>query len=569
MGESQSKQQPCDPTTTERKFILNKNKKSQQEKLKIVNLQKKSNLSHENLDNYYSEFEHVNCVSDTKSNNFLNTFLVAYNNHLPLKIRPDDIHVALQLIFSTCITNNAEKLREYFVEHEGKKELNVELSSFDAQLAFSLFKKEIKKNIKCPEFADKSIADYTTTTPIVSNTSNSLLMNSIKEYFTYSMTLSCGIPQVHLMGTLDDWNELLAYFNYMESILSRTELSSWFHHFRKILHLFLDMAKMNSCDLQNTEYSKFWSRVITFVPYGSGGPAKLGGWIVLFFPYSTSKKIIQIWQNELDMLIFAKEPNLTNNNFNQNQDINVKFWSAIDQSDISASALKTPVTICYTEIHKSYKCEFYSGFFEPAIIDDIVSFNMGTIIRNDTEAQNDTDKKYYLSLGVKEEKYSVSIPYYLLLESGKITKLFNSMWHNCYETEKCKELKQKMLLLYEQIGVYHKGREVYAPSKFYAHKIIFDKKNGKNIGRAISNYHNYFNIDMMNCVFGASCPKKYIEKNASEEEKNANKFVVDPLIHEHKNDTEYEKKLFNELFVLFPDEEAQKLFTKYIFCAKN
>ena len=87
-----------------RHYILNKTLVKTNIKDNLNQIKPKSDLSFENDNLYYSEFEYSeNLASENTKNQFLNTFLVSYNNHLSLVIRPDDIHIALQLIFSTAI----------------------------------------------------------------------------------------------------------------------------------------------------------------------------------------------------------------------------------------------------------------------------------------------------------------------------------------------------------------------------------------------------------------------------------------------------------------------------------
>ena len=51
----------------------------------------------------------------------LNGFYNAHESHLPIRIKPDDIWLIIVQAFSNHVNNNSEKLRNKFVNFEGKK----------------------------------------------------------------------------------------------------------------------------------------------------------------------------------------------------------------------------------------------------------------------------------------------------------------------------------------------------------------------------------------------------------------------------------------------------------------
>ena len=55
----------------------------------------------------------------------LNGFYTAHTNHYPIRIKPDDIWLLIVQAFSNHINANAEKLRHYFVNFDGKQKLKV------------------------------------------------------------------------------------------------------------------------------------------------------------------------------------------------------------------------------------------------------------------------------------------------------------------------------------------------------------------------------------------------------------------------------------------------------------
>ena len=56
---------------------------------------------------------------------FLDGIYKAHSNHYPIRIKPDDIWLLILQSFSHHVNSNYEELREYFVNFDGKKMLNV------------------------------------------------------------------------------------------------------------------------------------------------------------------------------------------------------------------------------------------------------------------------------------------------------------------------------------------------------------------------------------------------------------------------------------------------------------
>jgi hypothetical protein len=99
-----------------------------------------------------------------------------------------------------------------------------------------------------------------------------LLMNTFQAYFEYEMMAGCGIPQVTLLGTPDDWRSM----RRRASMLSEFELTWWTDALLPVLDQIVETA-------EGQVDQGFWR---SFFRYQSGsGPAELTGWILTLFPY--------------------------------------------------------------------------------------------------------------------------------------------------------------------------------------------------------------------------------------------------------------------------------------------
>ena len=442
------------------KIVLNRNL----EKKKIKEFTKLNN-QHFNLDNkmsYFAEYEYNdNLITQhtddyRTNNNFINAFLDAYNFHKTIKIRPDDIKLQILMIIATCINNNAEKYRHIFVDHKDKKELVLINSHFDADYFTQMFGKLLKKSIKNPEFAKHYTSSFTTTNRIIKNVNNITLMNTLKEYFSFTMILECGIPAVILDGTLKDWIHLKNTYEYFKGILIDSELKDWFRHFDKIMNLFIMMSELqnnnnnnnNNYEVEATQYIKdMFDRIITYIPQGSGNGKILGGWIRLFSPYHNNKIICGLDKELLMFDLTKKEP--TNKNYYKWQDEMKDFYLGGGWGEMNTSFITTPAKLINYD-SSEYKVEFYSGIFNPKLLidnngDEIICMNIGYVLREDQEYRNKLDKDSYILNGVKvnEVRGSLEIPRILRKETKDILKCFDTWIYNYYgvdpEEEKLKE----------------------------------------------------------------------------------------------------------------------------------
>lgn len=420
-------------------------------------------LDRNNPSNYYSQYEHtehllgeakngsqVNHRYQQTDHHLVNGFLYAYNNHLPLKIRPDDIQLIIQAVLSICVNNNAEKFRPLFVDHAGKMKISVKSETFDPDFFCTVFTGAMKSNLKDPIFVDKFSAKYSTTTPLIRTVSNMMLMNTLKEYFSFEMILGCGIPNIILCGSQGDWKVLSENYIYLKNFFKGTELDNWFKHFDTIIEMFLEMRMLGvSGSVRAPDHIKeLWKRVISYVPQGSGGDKILGGWIRLLIPYTTDNKLIGGLDKKVPCLdISMSDPSLGEKGITYAmQDKLRDFYIASGWSTVPKSNVITPATLIDYD-GTEYQVEFASGFFESAFVDGCVSMNIGFIMTENMTIKTEAKQAYYLEKGVQKEKCGMLlIPRFLRFETDEIQKAFDAHGWSLYGKDPNEEAeKQKYL----------------------------------------------------------------------------------------------------------------------------
>ena len=212
------------------------------------------------------------------NNAFVAAVHAAYSNHYPLVLSPDQLWLVIAQGFAFHINANAEKLRKKFIDHEGKKTIEIRRDDFVKGSpknpwgeALDDFCEGIRRHVGDKTY-DLLTPAFSTTGPVERAAANIVLMNTFKEYFVYRMVGICGIPEITLEGTPEDWSLL------REKALSlgQFELEWWMDELKPILDQFVDAAS-GKVDLE------FWRRIYKLKE--AYAQQRINGWVVNLFPY--------------------------------------------------------------------------------------------------------------------------------------------------------------------------------------------------------------------------------------------------------------------------------------------
>lgn len=211
-------------------------------------------------------------------NPFVATIHHAYSDHHPLVLSPDDVWTIIAQGFATHVNENAEALRSRFVAHEGKVDLVVDLPGFVKgagnnpwEGGLTAFSERIAENIGTKQ-RDLVVGNFTTTGPVERASSEIVLMGSMQKFFGYVGRTLCGIPEITLLGTPDDWKSV----RDRASAMGEYDLAWWTTHLIPILDQFVAAS-------QGTVEKGFWQNLYKSEG-GSGGPY-INGWVNTLFAY--------------------------------------------------------------------------------------------------------------------------------------------------------------------------------------------------------------------------------------------------------------------------------------------
>jgi Domain of unknown function (DUF4419) len=220
-------------------------------------------------------------------NGFFNVAYQAYADHRPMVISPDMIWLLISQGFSMHVNQNAEALRKHFVQHEGKKVLIVKRGDFvlgndknDWESVFAEFKTKIGENTS-KNIAEVISARFSKTTPDAAVAFDITLMDAMKSYFDYAVSLTCGIPEITIEGTVEDWKAIEERAQKLENY----ELGWWIQDLKPILAEFTKAA-------QRKANPDFWDNMVKIrtEPDGCTQTSFIDGWITTFYPYIRAGK---------------------------------------------------------------------------------------------------------------------------------------------------------------------------------------------------------------------------------------------------------------------------------------
>lgn len=232
-----------------------------------------------NLIGFYND--HYNGTQ--KLNGFVRAIHHAFELHCPLVLSPDDVWVVIAQGFAYHVNANSDQLRHLFVNPVGEEALQDKIyieivrNNFvkgspknDWQGALSEFSDQIAKYIGPTR--DLIVSNFSTTTAIERAASEVVLLDSMQSYFSFGCKTMCGIPQITLLGTDDDWVGIID----RASRLAEFGCSWWIDPLKKVLANFVSAFKGNA-------NPKFWESLYK-EGGGSGGPYVTGA-VNVFFPY--------------------------------------------------------------------------------------------------------------------------------------------------------------------------------------------------------------------------------------------------------------------------------------------
>ena len=210
---------------------------------------------------------------------FIAAVNAAFCDHRPLILSPDMLWLLIAQGFARHVNNNSEELRRRFVKHDKKDSIVVRRDDFYKGSpenawsgVFSEFSTNIQQRIGEENHAN-IVVSFSTTGPVEKAANEVVLMDVMKKYFQYVVVSRCGIPEVSLEGTVEDWQKLC---ERTENLGNTYDLTWWTSRLVPTLQRIAGNAA-------GADDPELWRNIYKLDAI-SGGPF-IDGWIVEFFPY--------------------------------------------------------------------------------------------------------------------------------------------------------------------------------------------------------------------------------------------------------------------------------------------
>ena len=213
---------------------------------------------------------------------FLYGMYLAYSEHRPFTLSPDMIWLLILQGISNHV-NHQKKSGNNLFPHLGEgrtisirnDKIKLGDSTSPWHKTTSAFSEEIEKIVGA-ELVGELRADFSTTTLASKVVSEITIMDTFKAYFKYVIHRAiCGIPEITLEGSVNDWNHLLDKLE----ILKKYDLSWWYDDVKPII----EKIKNTAAEIIDTKFWMHMFKIHTKDEYGE--PKSIDGWITKFFPF--------------------------------------------------------------------------------------------------------------------------------------------------------------------------------------------------------------------------------------------------------------------------------------------
>jgi hypothetical protein len=238
-----------------------------------VSIQRLLGTSIEACDTY-----HVDVVKQPGFHSLIAAAHLAYQHHFPLVLSPDVVWLTLAQGLANHINNHAEALRSKLVAHDGKVKIKVRRDDFVKGSpenpwpeVWPEFSSQIKRAIG-EKTHSLILNDFSTTRPTERAASEIVLMDCVQSYFSYEFYTLCGIPEITLEGTAEDWEKIHQKVEWLEHF----DLQWWTKDVRQITAEFV-------CAAQGCPNREFWQAI--YKRHDASGGPHTSGWLVRLLPY--------------------------------------------------------------------------------------------------------------------------------------------------------------------------------------------------------------------------------------------------------------------------------------------
>lgn len=226
---------------------------------------------------------------------------IAFAQHRPLVLSPDAVWLTLAQGVAQHVRLHATALRERLVRHSGRKPLRIRTADLPSDSASWMTAIAMLRAVLGAEIGDGRArlfeCNFSTSSEADLLASQIVLLDAYSPYFSFHLGAICGIPEVTLLGTVDDWRSIRARIE----VIRELDLDLWCRSLAPIADQ-LVRAAAGDIDLA------FWRRI--YNPQDAYGGELITGWITRLYPYVEAHGTLDV-PNPMLELALDEPRNLT------------------------------------------------------------------------------------------------------------------------------------------------------------------------------------------------------------------------------------------------------------------
>ncbi|MBS0202167.1 MAG: DUF4419 domain-containing protein [Planctomycetes bacterium] len=216
----------------------------------------------------------------------------AFSEHRSLVLSPDMLWLAILQGIAQHVHVDPEASRDTFVPHQGRKKVEIErvepLVAGSPENPWSDIVSQFSLCLRneLGERYDRFECEFSTTGSLERIACQIAVMDVLEPYYEFVMRCICGIPEITLEGSTDDWQTL----RDRAQVLNDVGLN-WWH---EALDPILDEFHLASGGAVNLD---FWRNI--HKRQDAYGETNINGWMVKFVPYTKGEMGVYNVRNRL------------------------------------------------------------------------------------------------------------------------------------------------------------------------------------------------------------------------------------------------------------------------------
>ncbi|AEO53746.1 hypothetical protein MYCTH_2295502 [Thermothelomyces thermophilus ATCC 42464] len=235
-------------------------------------------------------------------NGLTHAVIRAWQQDLHLKLRPDDVWLAILTQFTFAVNAYADSLRSLFVSHQGRLPLALDASpdsveTVDVGAVARQLAAMVRQKLKDPGIATTLLPEFTTTTSHDRATAAMVFLGTMREYFSYDIHFGCSFPSVTLLGERRDWADILARIAWLATVVGGREeaVAAWAARLAKVLeYMVASFDRPGDADVR-----RFWTSAVHQAGgRSSGAVTTLSGWLTAFCWWSADGERVKDYYSD-------------------------------------------------------------------------------------------------------------------------------------------------------------------------------------------------------------------------------------------------------------------------------